>query len=185
MKLEVQELKTKTIALSLEHENVYYIMAKLKANQTTIMVAIVAVLGVAIALYGFHRSSKDKTQRAMWSESAYPSPASEYLTYVDLGGVGDDLRYTINNPSGVAGIKYSSAREGGDPNWLDTQFKADAMHGTSGVGPDHTPIQEFLITTPEPISLKPIVVSAPNGGSNHETVGGNFLNKNRYPGTIP
>ena len=160
----------------------------MKKNQTTIMVALIAVIGVAVALYGFHRSSKDKTPRAMWSESAYPMPASEYLTYVDLGGVGDDLRYTINNPSGIAGMKFSSSRETGDPNWLDLQFKADAMHGQhkyeGSYTLEHAPT-DTMITTPDPISLKPVIVSAPKVGSNHETVAGNFLNKRRYPGTIP
>jgi hypothetical protein len=124
----------------------------------------------------------------MWSESAYPWPASEYLTHVDLGGIGDDVRYTINNPSGIAGVRYASARETGDPNWLDAQMKTDAYHGMlrheDEYTLEHTP-HNMIITTPDPISVKPLIVSAPKVGSNHETVGGNFLNKRIYPGTMP
>ena len=160
-----------------------------KNGQTTIIIAIIAIVGVAVALLGFHRSKQDKTQRAMWSGlSNLGWPASEYLTHVDLGGVGDDIRYTINSPSGIAGIKYSSSRETGDPNWLDLQFKPDAVHGMTGHGDDmtmeHAPTRT-TITTPDPISVKPVIVSAPKVGSNHETVGGNFLNKRMYPGIIP
>ena len=172
-------------------------MAKGKKNgQTTILIAIIAVVGVAVALFGFMQSKKDKTSRAMWSGlSNLGWPASEYLTYVDLGNVGDDIRYTINNPSGVSlGEAPSTSREASDPNWIDTQMKADAIHGERRDAGDyvleHTPY-EFMIRAPDPIVAKPIIVSAPKVGSNHETVGGNFLNTGgsmyykKYPGVIP
>lgn len=151
-----------------------------KNGQTTIIVAIVAILGVAIALIGFHKSRQDKTQRAMWSGlSNLGWPASEYLTHVDLGNVGDDIRYTINRPS---------APMTGDPNWLGAQMKADAYHGEHSTGSDmtleHTPTITS-ITAPDPVFIKPIIVSAPKVGSNHETVGGNFLNRKIYPGIMP
>jgi len=171
-------------------------MAKGRKNgQTTIIVAVVAILGVAIALIGFHKSRQDKTQRAMWSGlSNLGWPASEYLTHVDLGNVGDDLRYTINNPSGVAFADTSTARERGDPNWLDLQMKTDAYHGEHKNAEQYTLEQTpytTSITAPDPIFVKPIIVSAPKVGSNHETVGGNFMNLSTgsrygiYPGFIP
>lgn len=159
-------------------------------NQTTIIVAAVAVIGIIVAIIGFHKSSKDKTQRAMWSGLANTAgPASMFLSHVDLGNVGDDMRYTINRPSGVAlGNHMSISRETGDPNWLDTQFKADAMFGQHKNEGDYTLEQtptENIITTPSPVIVKPLIVSAPKVGSNHETVGGNFLNRRLYPGIIP
>jgi hypothetical protein len=163
-------------------------MAKKNGNMQIIIVAV-AIIGVAVALIGFHKSRSDKTQRAMWSGlSNLGWPASEYLTHVDLGNIGDDVRYTINNPSGVAGVRFNSARESGDPNWLDLQMKADGMHGQHGNEKsytlEHTPYKN-VITAPDPIFVKPIIISAPKVGSNHETVGGNFLNKPKYPGIIP
>ena len=168
-----------------------------KNGNLTIIVAAVAIVGVAVALIGFHKSRSDKGARALWSGlSNLGWPASEYLTYVDLGGVGDDIRYTINNPSGISlGEAPSTTREASDPNWLDTQFKADAMFGEHKNAKDyvleHSPY-EFAITAPDPINVKPVIVSAPKVGSNHETIGGNFLNKaagtayyKSYPGIIP
>lgn len=164
-------------------------------KKTDMVVIAVAVIGVSVALIGFHMSRKNKTQRAMWSGlSNLGWPASEYLSHVDLGTVGDDVRYTINNPSGVAGVRFSSARESGDPNWLDTQFKADAMHGQHSNEKAYTLEQspyKNVVTAPDPIYVKPVIVSAPKVGSNHETIGGNFLNRGtgstygRYPGVIP
>lgn len=168
-----------------------------KNGQTTIIVAVVAILGVAIALIGFHKSRQDKTQRAMWSGlSNLGWPASEYLTHVDLGSVGDDVRYTINALSNVGThARTDTTRSTGDPNWLDLQMKADAMHGEhrfekQGYTLEQTPYTTS-ITAPDPIFIKPIIVSAPKVGSNHETVGGNFMNSGtgskygRYPGVIP
>lgn len=165
-------------------------------NQTAMIVAAVAVIGVVIAIIGFHKSSKDKTQRAMWSGLSNTAlPASMILSHLDLGNVGDDMRYTINRSSGIAlGHHRSLSRERGDPNWLDLQFKADAMHGEhrfekQGYTLEHTPV-DTMITAPSEIIVKPIIVSNPKVGSNHETVAGTFLPFGGYPmdqyiGVIP
>lgn len=167
-----------------------------KNGQTNLIVVAFAIIGLAVALFGFYQSRKDKTPRALWSGlSNLGWAASEYLPHVDLGNVGDDIRYTINNPSGISlGEAPSTTREASDPNWIDIQMKADAYHGEHKNAEDyvleHTPY-EFMIRPPDPIVSRPIIVSAPKVGSNQETVGGNFLNTvprtyyKKYPGVIP
>lgn len=168
-------------------------MAKHSKNQTTMIVAAIAIIGVVIAIIGFHKSAKDKTQRAMWSGLSNTAlPASMILGHVDLGNIGDDMRYTINRSSGIAlGHHRGISRESGDPNWLDLQFKADAMHGEhrfekQGYTLEHTPTETFITAPTDPI-VKPIIVSNPKVGTNHETVAGTFMPSpiSRYIGVIP
>lgn len=146
-------------------------MAKLRFKFTSMnmLVIAVALVGIVIAIYAFQQDRKIK--RAQFAGvSNIPSPSESFLPSLDLGNVGDDLRYTINR---------ASVNITGDPLWLKKRFKASGMHGIDGATHlDHSLNNVVRITPPVPIEEEGqplLIASGPNDNQNHETVAGTFL----------
>jgi hypothetical protein len=140
-------------------------------NGTTILIIAIAVIGIALGVIGFWKSSKDKSMRAQFAGvSNVPVPSSHLLPYVDLGTAGDDIRYTINR---------ASAQHTGDPDWLKVRHSKKGMHGIDGAtSMDHSLNSVVRIAPPVPIEEdgRPLIVaSGPHDHQNHETVAGTFL----------
>lgn len=139
-------------------------------GKKNMIIVIIAIIGILLAGVGFYKSTKDKAKRAQFAGVRnIAAPSTRFLPFLDLGNIGDDIRYTVGRASTVGGP---------DPDWRKNRNHKAGMHGIDGAsGLDHSLNAAVNIVPPLPVDDYPLltIASGPNDNQNHETVAGTFL----------